>query len=143
MDVADLKRRCDAAREYEQTVGERWFRLRLPSRYQSATAFLGAGSEHGPALYAMLCKGLVEWRGVHVRDVLIGADDADQVLPCTPETVPLFLDEAIDVLAELAREFRRRMNERDEALEASAKKSAATLPGNSRGRTRNASPVSV
>lgn len=131
MDLADLKRRFDAAREYRQTVGERSFTVRLPSRFESASAFLAAGREHGPALHASLCRGIVGWSGVYVRDILPGDAEADEALPCTPETVPMFLDEHIDVLAELAREFRRRANDRDAALDASAKKSASTSLGSS------------
>lgn len=131
MDPADLKRRFDAAREYRQTVDGRTFTVRLPTRFESASAFLASGREHGPALHASLCRAIVGWTEVYVRDILPDDPEADQPLPCTPETVPLFLDEHIDVLSELAREFRRRANERDAALEASAKKSASTSPGSS------------
>jgi hypothetical protein len=143
MDLADLKRRAEQAREYEQRVGGRWFRLRLPSRYETATAFLAAGREHGPALHAMLCRAIVAWEGVHVRDILPSAPEADEPLPCTPETIPLYLDEDIGTLAELAAEFRRRTNERAEALEASAKKSPSTSPGSSTGRKSAVSPSSA
>lgn len=87
MDIAALKRKAEAAREFQEQVDGMSFTLRLPTRHEfeveaaRARAYVGGGVD--PAAFvklkrSLLVRGLVSWAGVTVDSLDPGAG-ADEV----------------------------------------------------------------
>lgn len=98
MDIADIKRKAEAAREFDVAVGAAKFTLRLPTQHEVEIEVSRARLFDGmddPALLVKVRRALVEraivrWQGVTCEDLAPGggSDAADLV----PGAAALLLD---------------------------------------------------
>lgn len=132
MDLQAIQQRAMAAREFEHSIGEITYRLRVPTRHEVLLAAqrCGALRVNGDAAAmlvlqrAVLEGALIGWTGARVRHVLppehAGAD-AEAPLPWAAEAVPLLLDALPDDAQALAGEITQRTERRAAAIEADRK----------------------
>jgi hypothetical protein len=128
MDLQELQRRAQAARETTHTLGAIDYRLRLPTSHEVLLAAHKAGvvGQAVGAAYLVLMRAVLEgaivgWQGVRVGDVAPGGDDAATPLPWAAGVVPLLLDARPTDERALADVLSQRMAERATALEADTK----------------------
>jgi len=138
MDLAELKKRFDKSREVTEEIGSRSFTLRLPTR---AVALLVVESDasSGRAVYQLLIDAVVGWKGVTVGDIAPDDPEAHEPLPCTAESIPLFLDSQIEVLGALSARFLDALRRRNEIFEAARKNSPSASSGSSAAPRRSGS----
>lgn len=126
MDLADLKRKADAAREYQVQVGAMAFTCRLPTAHEvemeTARAW-GVERENIAVLLrlrrALVERGVVSWQGV-TQDML-GPGAAAEPAEVSPAAVGLLIDASDEVAQALMDEFLRRSEARNQRKEAAAK----------------------
>lgn len=123
-DLADLRARALAAREFTHTVGECTFVLRVPTR----TEMRQVAHQHGllqggeDAMSLLLLQGhllrraVVGWTGVRKRHLAPGA--GDDPLPWSAAAVDLWVDANPDEADSLGGVLARRIQQRDERIEA-------------------------
>lgn len=123
-DIADLKRKAEAAREFVVRVGAASYTLRLPTRHEIDVAVLRSRGDADPALPAVLTRRLLEgavvaWSGVTHQQLAPGAgsDTAELV----PGAVALLLDNDPATAEALLEAFVTRSAERNARLEAAEK----------------------
>lgn len=126
-DIADLKRKAEAAREFTVTVGAASYTLRLPTQHEKEVQALraaGGGVASDPALGAVLLRRLLEaavvaWSGVKAEQLAPGggADLVDLV----PGAVALLLDNDAQAAAALGDALVQRENERAQHVQANQK----------------------
>lgn len=126
MDLADLKRKADAAREYQVQVGALAFTCRLPTTHEveMETARAWAVERDNLAVLLRVRRALVEravvsWAGV--TEAMLGPGATDTPAEVSPAAVGLLMD-ADDAVAEaLEGEFVKRSTARNEQKAAAAK----------------------
>lgn len=128
MDLQDLQRRAQAARETVHSIGCVTYTLRLPTSHEVLLAAHKAGvvGQAVGAAYLLLMRAVLEaavvgWQGVRVGDVAPGGDDAAAPLPWDAGAVPLLFDAKPGHESALRDVLSARMAERATALEADAK----------------------
>jgi len=133
MDLADLKRRALAAREFQKAVGPqeslRQFTLRVPTPHEVKVAASRAGlsavvedqAAHVLLQRALLVPAVVAWSGVTVGDVLADAEPGTDALELEAGAVELVLDAHPDWEQELVSELYQRMAQRREQKDTAAK----------------------
>jgi hypothetical protein len=100
MDLDYIRRRAEAARLFQRTVGGCSFELRRPTKLQTSVAFAEAraASTGAPAAAhvrfqrLVLLQALVGWSGVLVRHVLPGHEGGDEPFAFEPGAVEVLLD---------------------------------------------------
>lgn len=130
VDLADLRARALAAREYKDEAGGVTFTLRLPTRHEmlmAAREILPADQQQSLRLVdtllmqrELLVRAVVRWAGAVVGQIVPDAADADQPLPCNAETVRLWLDAQPDSADGLLARLSERIVERQKRTEAAA-----------------------
>jgi hypothetical protein len=129
MELADIQRRAAAAREFEHPVGERSFRLRIPTQHEVQVEVLRAGGgdlgkEHvALALMqrAVLERAIIGWQGVTTADLLPGEQLEYETADFASMLVPLLLDAMPDVARELTEALIAMAAERNAKIEAARK----------------------
>lgn len=129
MDIVDLQRRAAAAREFEHSIGERRFRLRLPTTHEVQIEILRAGGgEPGKEQVALalmqrsvLERSIVGWSGVTTGDMLPGEPVEYETVDYVPVLVPLLLDAQPEILRELTEALVAKAAERNARIEAARK----------------------
>lgn len=128
MDLQELQRRAQAARETPHTIGAITYQLRLPTSHEVLLAAHKAGvvGQAVGAAYLLLMRAVLEgavvgWQGVRVGDVAPGGDDAATPLAWSAGAVPLVFDARPADEQALRDVLSHRMAERATALEADAK----------------------
>jgi hypothetical protein len=125
MDLAELKARALAARQFEVAIGECNFTLRTPTRLELREALLRHGIDVHSALALVLLQRyllhafVVGWSGVRVNDILADADSAP--LPWSADAVPLLLDAQPEWSDTLGTALMAAVYDRSERIEAEAK----------------------
>ena len=119
MDLADIKRKAEAARQFVVQVEGRSFTLRLPTQHEIEVEAVRARLHDGGADPAQLTvmkrtlleRGVVQWSGVTCEQLApgAGADDAE----LSREAVCLLLDAEPELAATLDAEFVARLAERN------------------------------
>lgn len=145
VDVAELKRRIQAALEFKHAVGDKGFRLRLPTAMDEqivAVRWAGHQDRHALCVRDLTTMAVVGWGGITVGDVWPDDPEAARELPCNPETVSLLFELRLDLYDACADALFERRKQRRQALEDDAKNSASALPGNEAG-PRRARPAST
>ena len=140
MDLSDIKRAAEAAREFDHIVGSITFKLRLPTPFQSECAAAGqgfAGKRSAAEAVVRAQRALTElavvgWSGAFVRDVLgAGHKYGDDEFAYEPDAVATLLDERRDIAEALWLPLLERMEARNKAQEATAKNWQRASPGTS------------
>ncbi len=129
MEVADIQRRAAAAREFEHAVGERKFRLRLPSSHEIQVEVLRAGGGQPGKEYvalavmqrAVLEGAVIGWSGVTTADMLPGEPVEFETVDYVPVLVPLLLDAQPELASALTEALVARASERNAKIEAARK----------------------
>lgn len=126
MDLVDLKRKADAAREYQVQVGALAFTCRLPTAHEVEMETARAWSLERDNLAVLLRvrralveRSVVSWVGV--TEAMLGPGATDTPAEVSPAAVALLLDATSDVAEALQGEFLRRSTERNEQKAAAAK----------------------
>lgn len=126
MDLVDLKRKADAAREYQVQVGALAFTCRLPTAHEVEMETARAWSVERDNLAVLLRvrralveRAVVSWSGVTEAMLGPGADDTPAEV--SPAAVGLLLDADAEVAEQLLGEFVERSKARNERKEAAAK----------------------
>lgn len=119
IDIADLQRKSQAAREFTVSIGAASYTLRLPTRHETEMEILrsrGAGVDGDLAQPIALTRKLLEravvgWSGVTLGQLApaAGPDPADY----QPEAVALLLDQDTATAEHLLSEFVKRAGERN------------------------------
>jgi len=129
MDIADIQRRAAAAREFEHAVGERRFRLRIPTAHEAQVEMLRAGGGNPSSemvALAVMHRALVEravigWSGVTTADLLPEESAATETVEYAPVLVPLLLDAQPTLALDLAEVLVQRTAARTARIEAARK----------------------
>lgn len=137
MDLADIKRQAEAAREFEHPFGAFTFQLRLPTPFEAECAAAGQGFTRRAtgdvvvrAQRALTEVAIIGWRGLTVRDILGEHKHGDDEFAYEPDAVPLLLDERSDIAQELwLKALLPKLEARNQAKEATAKNSQRASPG--------------
>jgi hypothetical protein len=126
MDLADLKRKADAAREYQVQVGALAFTCRLPTTHEveMETARAWSVERDNLAVLLRVRRALVErcvvsWVGV--TEAMLGPGATDVPAEVSPAAVGLLMDADEAVADELQAEFVKRSTARNEQKAAAAK----------------------
>lgn len=126
MDLADLKRKADAAREYQVQVGALAFTCRLPTAHEveMETARAWSAERDNLAVLLRVRRALVEravvaWSGV--TEAMLGPGAGDTPAEVSPAAVALLLDADPEVAEALLAQFVERSAARNERKEAAAK----------------------
>ena len=127
MDLAELKLKAQAAREFQVPIGECSFTLRTPTRLELRELLLQRGLDPAsrssmvvPLLQQyMLHRFLMGWTGVRCSHV--HPDAGADPLPWSVEAVPLVLDAQPEWADTLGAEILQAVSERGARLEAEAK----------------------
>ena len=128
-DLADLKARADAARDFSVPIEGRNFTLRVPTGFElvltqrSADQMAGLGAKAASMVLERLLThaAIVGWAGVTVEDILPGQPDGEKHVPYDVRFVDLLLDARPKWAAKLAAELLERIIARTSALAADAK----------------------
>lgn len=123
-DIADLRRKAQAAREFSLVVGAATYTLRLPTRHEIEVEVLRSRGDGDPALPAVLTRRLLEaavvgWSGVTQEQLAPGAGPAPAEL--VPGAAALLLDNDGETAAALLEAFVAKAAERNARLEAAEK----------------------
>ncbi len=119
MDLADIKRKAEAARRFVVNVDGRSFTLQLPTQHEIEVEAMRSRLHDGDADPAqltvirrrMLERGVKAWTGVTCEHLAAGAGtDAAEV---SPEAVALLLDAEPELAARLDTDFVGRLAERN------------------------------
>ena len=119
MDLADIKRKAEAARRFVVELDGRSFTLQLPTRHEIEVEAVRSRLHDGDTDPAQLTvirrrlleRGVVAWAGVTCEHLAPGAgNDAAEV---SPEAVALLLDAEPELAAQLDTEFVGRLAERN------------------------------
>lgn len=129
MDLATLQARAQAAREFEHTIGDVTYRLRVPTRTEVLTAAQRSGAmrtQGDAAGYLLLQRATTEiavigWTGLRVRHLLPQDPDGNTPLAWEEGAVPLVLDAQPDHADELGEVIGQRLKARTATIEADAK----------------------
>lgn len=129
MDIVDLQRRAAAAREFEHAIGERRFRLRIPTSHEVQVEVLRAGGGNPAAEQVALAimqraiieRAIVGWSGVTTADILPEESAAVETVEHAPVLVALLLDAQPAIAAELTDVLVKRAAERNARIEAARK----------------------
>jgi hypothetical protein len=129
MDVADIQRRAAAAREFEQAVGERSFRLRIPTQHETQVEILRAGGGEERTQHVALAlmqravieRAIIGWRGVTTGDLLPDESVEYETVDYVPVLVPLLLDAQPEIGRALTEALVSRVAERNAKIEAARK----------------------
>lgn len=126
MDLNDLKRKADAAREYPVQVGALSFTCRLPTAHEVEMETARAWSVERDNLAVLLRvrralveRSVVAWVGV--TEAMLGPGAGDTPAEVSPAAVGLLLDADAGVCDALMDEFVRRSAERNARKDAAAK----------------------
>lgn len=127
--LARLEAAAQKAREFDHTIGERTYTLRIPTRtevrecvHEHALSRAGFDAMTVPLLRTYLLRqALVAWTGVRESDVAAGASSAP--LPWSARAAALLLDARPDDADALGALLMDRADRRDAAIEADAKNS--------------------
>ena len=127
MDLAELKARAQAARQFDVAIGECSFTLRAPTRLELRQALLRhdidprtqSALQLAVLQRYLLHAFLVGWMGVRESDVLPDAGSAP--LPWSADAVPLLLDAQPDWADELGGALMTAVHDRAERAQAEAK----------------------
>jgi hypothetical protein len=130
MDLADLKARALAAREYAYTTqAGPIMTLRVPTTHEMLLVARETGYTGGPQALVeqllmhreMLARAVVRWAGVKAHHLAPDALEPDALVPCTVDAVRMWLDaypaEATPMLNTLV----EKVAARSQALEAATK----------------------
>jgi len=99
MDLADIRRKAQAARQFDHAIGVAGFTLRVPTKLESSIAWSqsvaqsrqGGGEHHLRWHRELLTLAVVGWSGVMVRDVLPTCEVAE-ALVLEPGAAELLFD---------------------------------------------------
>lgn len=129
--LARLEAAAQKAREFDHTIGERTYTLRIPTRTEVRECVhehgLFSATGGGGAMPVLLLRqyllrqALVAWTGVRESDVAAGASSAP--LPWSARAALLLLDARPDDADALGALLMDRADRRDAAIEADAKNS--------------------
>jgi hypothetical protein len=127
IDLADLRRKQQAAREFTVTVGSASYVLRLPTAHEKEVHALrarGTGSAADPALPALLVRQLLEaaivgWSGVTAEKLAPGG--GTEPVDLVPGAAALLLDNDPDTAVALTQALVLRENERNHRVDAAEK----------------------
>jgi hypothetical protein len=127
MDLADIKRRAQEAREFTVALDGIGYTLRLPTQYEVEIEAVRArlhNGEHDPAQLTVLRRRLLEravvaWPGVTCERLAPGAGSAQA--DATPEAVALLLDAEPQLAQRLDAAFVDRMVARNARQDEAAK----------------------
>jgi hypothetical protein len=126
MDLADLKRKADAAREYQVQVGALAFTCRLPTTHEVEMETARAWSMERDNLAVLLRvrralveRAVVSWVGV--TEAMLGPGATDTPAEVSPAAVGLLMDANEAVADELQAEFVKRSTARNEQKAAAEK----------------------
>ena len=119
MDLADIKRKAAAARQFTLTVDGRSFTLQLPTQHEIEVEAVRARLHDGDTDPAQLTvirrrlleRGVVAWAGVTCEHLAPGGgtDEAD----VSPDAVALLLDAEPALASQLDGDFVARLAERN------------------------------
>lgn len=131
MNLADIHRQAQAAREFTEVVDGATFTLRVPTRLDSRVALarvLAANpGEPDNGVLAIrveresLMQAIVRWSGVPLRWVLRDVEPADEQCAFDRTMVGLLLDERPVVAEQLGRVLFERIRAYNEARDTAAK----------------------
>lgn len=131
MDLADIHRQAQAAREFTECIDGATFTLRIPTRLDSRVALARVQAAHPGEQADMVLALLVErqslvqaiagWSGVPLGWVLRDAEPADQPCAFEPGMVGLLLDERPSVTEQLGRALFERMRAYNDQRDTAAK----------------------
>jgi len=126
MDLADLKRKADAAREYQVQVGALSFTCRLPTAHEVEMETARAWSVERDNLAVLLAvrralveRAVVAWSGVTEAMLGPGADQTPAEV--SPAAVGLLLDADAGVCDALLGQFVERSAARNQRKDTAAK----------------------
>lgn len=114
MELSEIKRQAQAAREFTHTVDAATFTLRMPTRFEGQLAARECERGERHEVYALrverrlLLSAVVGWSGVLVKDVLPGHPN-DDALVFEPGAVEALADARPGVFAVLGKELFTRM----------------------------------
>lgn len=130
MDLADLKARALAAREYAHTTAAGpILTLRVPTTHEMLlvareTGYTGGAQalvEHLLMHREMLVRAIVRWAGVKAHHIAPDVQEPDELVPCTAEAVRMWLDANPAEAEPLLKGLVERVAARSQAVEAAAK----------------------
>lgn len=134
--IARLEAAALKAREFEHTIGERAYTLRMPTRTEQRECLHRHGLLKGgfgptvPLLFDtyLLRRAIVGWMGVRESDAVPGGSSAP--LPWSERAVALVLEARTADADALAQALDERIKARDSAIEEDAKNSppSSTAP---------------
>ncbi len=127
MDLDYIRRRAEAARLFQRTVGGCSFELRRPTKLQTSVAFAEAraastgapGAAHVRFQRLVLLQALVGWSGVLVRHVLAG-HAGDEPFAFEPGATEVLLDAQPEWESELLSELLAEVDSHRQVEEAAA-----------------------
>jgi hypothetical protein len=126
MDLADLKRKADAAREYQVQVGALSFTCRLPTAHEVEMETARAWSVERDNLAVLLAvrralveRAVVAWSGV--TEAMLGPGATDMPAEVSPAAVGLLLDADAGVCDALLGQFVERSAARNQRKDTAAK----------------------
>lgn len=126
MDIKELKRKAQAAREFELPVGAATFTLRLPAEVEMSSMYAHAsaapGAQFDRLIRALTPSCVVAWRGVTQGELVPGLEEKEAAAPlaCVPEAVEEYLIGRPGLFDTLTGEILTRYNKRQaEKAEAS------------------------
>lgn len=129
MDIADIQRRAAAAREFEHAVGERRFRLRIPTQHETQVEILRAGGGEERMQHVALAlmqravieRAIIGWQGVTTGDLLPDESVEYETVDYVPVLVPLLLDAQPEIGRALTEALVARVAERNAKIEGARK----------------------
>ena len=146
MDLAEIQRRAQAARESTIEIDGATFTMRLPTPLETRVACVQAGGvvQSEQVLRAeriMLCGAIVGWSGVPLSWVLHDAETGE-FYEYSPEAVGLLLDQRAALAIVLGDQMSLRMHEWNERQGTAAKNSSTASSGKKpHSRRRNTKPT--
>jgi len=132
MDLAELKARAQAAREFQVSIGECSFTLRTPTRLELREVLLRRGvdlTSSSPLIlslvqYYLLTSFLIGWTGP--RDSHVVPDAGDAPLAWSVDAVPLLLDAQPEWADTLGAKLLASVSDRSDRIGEEAKNSGST-----------------
>lgn len=128
MELADLKRRANAARQFDAPIEgtDVVISMRAPTTHEAMVAYMECGGGKKAAQQArwqraLLVLAIVGWRGVCVRHVLPGAPEGGDALEFEEGAADLVLDAQAGWFEPLMAALLPRMEARDAAKDTAAK----------------------
>lgn len=134
MDLADLRRAANAAREFTHELGGVTYTLRVPTRFEVDCAAGRSGGVRSTESIVRLQREVVQlaivgWAGMTAAAILGEHKHSAEEVPYDRDAVPLLLDEQPHVVDELWPLLRQRLEARNDAREVAQKNSPSASPG--------------